>query len=215
MQKLFFTCSLLITGFFAFGQDSLASQDPRPPSFFLSLDYGKVATLPLDFETKMEAGMGFRIGKHLSPVVYGGISTLNPENAISNGSYESSGWYLRAGLEYTLFIDQRNSFILGLRYAQSTFTEDAAYTVTSELFDNVTGELSREDLNARWAEVVIGSEMRMGESRFYMGGYFTLRILAERDEFSPVDTYAIPGYGRTTDKTVPALQLYMKFALIR
>jgi len=213
MRKLFFICSLIALCATAFGQDSL--KYPRPATLFVSLDYGKLGTLPTEFETKLEAGVGFRIGRHLVPVLYAGISTLTPENAIVNGTYTSEGWYFRTGLEYVMFIDARNSFSVGLRYAQSNFDEEATYVIVSDLFEDITDEVERSGLSARWAEFVIGSEMQLGDSRFYAGGYFTLRIMVDRDEFDPIDTRSIPGYGRTVDKTVPALQLYFKFALLR
>ncbi len=215
MRRLFFICSLLLTWSAGFGQDSLADRSVKPPALFLAIDYGKLATLPTNFETKWEGGLGFRIGKHLMPVFFGGFATLEPENAISNGTYESKGWYFRTGLEYVLYLDLRNSLILGARYGQSNFSEDASYIVSSDLFEEITGEVSRTDLSARWAEIVLGSEMQLGESPFYIGGYFTLRIMIDRDEYLPVDTYAIPGYGRTIDKTIPALQLHLKAALFR
>ena len=215
MRRLSFICSLLLISIAGYGQDSLDNKALKPPAFFISIDYGKLATLPTEYETKWEGGLGFRIGKHLSPVIYAGYSTLTPENAISNGTYESSGWYFRAGLEYTINLDPRNSLIIGARYGQSSFSEDASYIVSSNLFEDLTGEVSRQDLSAQWAELVLGSEMRLGESSFYIGGYFTVRIMVNRDEYKPVDTYAIPGYGRTVDKTIPALQLYLKAALFR
>ena len=214
MRKLFFICSLclgLIPKVFA--QDSLSAASTAP-RLFISVDYGKIATLPTDFEQKIEAGIGFRLGRHLIPVFYAGTATLTPENYIKNGQYTSEGWYIRAGLEYMLSLDTRNNLLFGVRYGLSNFSETGEYIVSSDLFDDVTGTESREDLNASWGELIIGSEMRLGESRFYTGGYFTLRILAKRTEFDPVDTYSIPGYGRTIDKSVPALQLYLKFAII-
>jgi hypothetical protein len=194
-------------------EDSVSTGSP--PRLFLSIDYGKIATLPTNFETKIEGGLGFRVGKHLMPVIYSGTSTLQPDNAIVNGTYQSKGWYFRAGLEYIFSLDLRNNLIFGARYGQSFFNEELTYVIESELFDNLTGSAERYDLGAAWTEVVVGSEMQLGEGPFFVGGYFTFRILVNRDEFEPFDTERIPGYGRTVDKTVPALQLYLKLALIR
>ncbi len=216
MRKLFFICSLVLVQFMAFSQDSLTNAGSNNLArFFISVDYGKLATYPTDFEDKIEGGLGIRIGKHITPVIYAGMSTLNPGSVIENGQYSSEGWYIRTGIEYHHSLDGRNNLILGLRYGYSVFNESISYIITSPIFEDVSGSEERSDLSASWAEVVLGSEMRLGEGRFYLGGYFTLRVLADRMEFDPVDTYSIPGYGRTFDKTIPALQLYLKFALIR
>lgn len=215
MRKLFFIYSLILLSWPALSQDSLKDTSGGLPRVFITLDYGKLATYPFSFEQKMEAGFGFRIGKHFTPVVYAGLATLEPENEIKNGDYISEGWFVRAGLEYFIQLDPRNSLILGLRYGMSSFDETLKYTIGSDLFPDITDTATRTGLSASWAEVVFGSDMRLGESRFYLGGYFTLRIMVERDTFEPADTFRIPGYGRTIDKTVPALQLYLKFSLIR
>ncbi|MCA6073656.1 DUF6048 family protein [Fulvivirga sedimenti] len=216
MRKLFFICSLVLGHFLASGQDSVnVSRMNNLPRLFVLVDYGKLATLPTDFEDKLEAGIGIRIGKHITPVLYAGKSTLLPGSVIENGQYSSEGWYIRTGIEYYASLDGKNNLLMGLRYGYTVFSESASYVISSPLFEDVTGFVERTDLSANWAEVVLGSEMRLGDSKFYLGGYLTLRVLINREEFDPIDTYSIPGYGRTFDKTIPALQLYLKFALIR
>jgi hypothetical protein len=216
MRKLFFICSLIFGYFLASGQDSLnVSGRNNLPRLFIMVDYGKLATLPTDFEDKLEGGIGIRIGKHFTPVLYVGSSTLSPGSVIENGRYSSEGWYIRSGIEYYKSLDGKNNLLLGLRYGYTMFSESATYIISSPIFEDVTGFVERSDLSASWAEVVLGSEMRLGEGKFYVGGYFTLRVLINREEFDPIDTYSIPGYGRTFDKSIPALQLYLKFALIR
>jgi hypothetical protein len=95
----------------------------------------------------------------------------------------------------------------------STFDEELSYLITSDLFEDISETVSRTGITAQWAELSIGSEAHLGEGPFYIGGYLSLRVLVSRDEFEPTDTYTIPGYGRTFDKTIPSVQLYLKWAI--
>lgn len=194
------------------GQDSTVVTAGSGPEIWI--DYGKLGLYLTDFESKLEGGFTWRFGR-VSPVLHAGYSELNPEQAIKNGTYEARGWYLRAGLEYYIPLNRRNRFIVGARYAYSSFDETGSYIISSNLWPDESGSFTRSGLTASWAEIVTGSEMTLGESRFVMGGYFSLRILIDRETFDLFDTYAVPGYGRTVDKTVPALQLYLKYSLAR
>ncbi len=200
-------------GFLAAGaQDSLTVKPGSGPEFWL--DYGKVTLYATSFESKLEGALTWRFGK-VAPIIAGGYSELNPEQAIKNGEFIIEGWYIRGGLEYYMSLNRKNRFIVGGRYGYASFSENGSYLITSDLWPDETGSFEREGLTATWAELVLGSEMTLGESRFMAGGYFSLRVLINREEFEPVDSYAIPGYGRTIDKTIPALQLYIKFSLAR
>jgi hypothetical protein len=192
------------------GQDSLQSRRAFGPEIWV--DYGKIALYATEFESKLEGGFLWRFGK-IAPVFIAGYSQLTPSQAIKNGEYTSEGYYFRTGLEYFLSINRKNRLILGLRYALAEFEDDGNYVISSDLWPDETGFFQRSDLSASWAELIIGSEMTLSESRWIAGGYFSLRAMIDRDEFDLLDIYAIPGYGRTTDKTIPALQLYIKFSL--
>ncbi len=195
------------------GQDSLKQSRRSGPEIWI--DYGKLALYATDFESKLEAGINWRIGR-IAPVVHAGYSELMPKQAIKNGNYTVTGWYVRPGVEYYFPLDNRNRLILGGRYGYSEYDEVGSYLITSDLWPDESGTFERLGLTASWAELAIGSEMTLGQaSRFAMGGYFSLRVLIDRDEFDTIDTYAIPGYGRTIDKTVPALQLYIKFSVVK
>ncbi len=213
MRELLFICSALLisTGVFA-QQDSVETEPPRPRLYVL-LDYGKIATLPTSFESKYEGGLGIRITRNIFLVGHVGHARLVPNNAIENGTYTSQGLYYRVGFDHYFNIDQKNTLSVGARYGMSTFDEELSYLITSDLFEDINETVTRTGITAQWAELSIGSEAHLGEGPFYIGGYFSLRVLVSRDEFDPTDTYTIPGYGRTFDKTIPSLQLYLKWAI--
>lgn len=210
-RALFFIFSFSL-GLTTYGQDSLQTERSSGPEIWV--DYGKILLYATDFESKLEGGINWKFGR-IAPAIHVGYAELFPSQAIKNGEYSSKGMYFRGGIEYFLPIDRNNRIIVGGRYAYATFEEEAKYTITSDLWPDQNGNVSRQDLTASWVELVLGSEMSFRETRWILGGYFTLRYLLEREEFDPIDTYAIPGYGRTSDKTVPALQLYLKYSLAR
>lgn len=208
MRTLFFICSFCMATV-VHAQDSLKS-DPSRPRLYIALDYGKLATLPTNFETKVEGGIGVRIARSLTLVGHAGYASLEPNNAIENGTYTSTGLYFRTGFDYHFNLDNTNYLSIGARYGWSSFEEELSYIISSDLFEDISENVERGDISAQWAEITFGSESRLGAGRFYAGGYLSLRILISRDEFDPTDTYTIPGYGRTFDKTIPAIQLYLK-----
>ena len=210
MRALLFIFSVLL-GSSCFAQDSLSSE--RRPRMYLLIDYGKLFTIPTDYETKFEGAVGLRIARNLYLAGHFGHGTITPNSAIENGTYTSKGFYYRAGFDYYITIDKINSLSVGARYGSSSFEEELSYSISSDLFEDIQQQEVRPDVGARWAEVNIGSEARLGNGPFYAGGYLSLRILIDRDEFDPADTYTIPGYGRTFDKTIPALNLFLKLAL--
>jgi hypothetical protein len=210
MRALLFIFSFCLTTT-CLAQDSLKTESR--PRFYILLDYGKVLTLPVNYETKIEGALGLRVTRNFYLVGHLGHGSITPNNAIENGTYTSSGLYYRAGFDYYFSIDKINSISLGARYGSSSFEEDLSYNISSELFEDIQQQITRSDINAQWVELNVGSEAHLGNGPFYLGGYLNLRILVDRDEFDPTDTYTIPGYGRTFDKTIPALQLYLKVAL--
>ncbi len=179
----------------------------------LYIDYGKLLTIAADFETKYEFGAGYQFKNRFQPNLKIGIATLEPTSAIENGTYKSEGQYWKAGLNYMIPFDAVNSFYLGAYYGQSKFEDEGTYEVISDLWPKFSGSFERKDLEATWYEVVVGSEKSMLKGHVKLGGVFGVRIIQSRTKFDFIDVYAIPGYGRTLDKTAPFANVYIKFQL--
>ncbi|MEM7109124.1 MAG: DUF6048 family protein, partial [Bacteroidota bacterium] len=178
---------------------------------FITVDYGKLATLASDFESKVEASIGVQLLNRLVPVIEVGFSTLNPRTAFENGTYESTGIYGRFGINYLIPFDNTNTYYAGLRYGLSAFEDEGNYIIESDIFETYSIPFGESSQTATWFEVVLGSEKKVRNYNIYLGGLFRLRFISTRDRFVPIDTYAIPGYGRTLDETVPAFNLYIKY----
>lgn len=218
--RLFFTFSFLLPFLGISQEDSTSTRRAIIPSIYI--DYGKFFTLPSNFETKYEGGIHLLINEKFPFIVEVGTATLTPESAYANGSYESTGNYFRVGTGIVTAIDAKNNIGLSLRYASSTFDEKGQYTIESESGkqDDYVQNIDRKNLSATWYEIVLFSERKIifrnkekkerNWNPLSIGFNLRLRILGEYDSFNSVDVYAIPGYGRSFDKAIPAANLFLK-----
>ncbi|MEP1032123.1 DUF6048 family protein [Ekhidna sp.] len=210
-QHLLFIFSLILSAscFAQTEADSVVFKRTISPSLYL--DYGKLVTIPSNFETKYEGGIELLFLEKFPLIVEVGQATLSPEGAYSNGTYESRGFYYRIGAGYYSQFLAKSKIGLTLRYASSTFSEDGRIFIESPsgTQGNFVQNLVREDLKATWYEVVVYSDQKLSDL-FTIGLNIRLRVLANYDEQSPVDVYAIPGYGRAFDKSIPAANFFLK-----
>ena len=212
MRFLYF-CSLLLLAQTLLGQEGEKVSD-RP--FFtgidLSVDVLKLTSLATPFEQKYEGGVKFVFFDLLGVAFDYGYGKLEPERAIKNGEYTSEGTYFRAGMDFRAAIDAKNSIYFGMRYGQSSFEDRGNYTIIGQIEEDLFVTFDRRNLQADWFEVILGTESEV-MPKFYVGTIFRLRILGSYDTFEPIDVYAIPGYGRTFDNTIPAANVYVKYRL--
>ncbi len=176
------------------------------------LDYLKLVSFALPAELKSEIGLAIitrsNIGLHLEM----GYGAKMPADHFRNADYTVSGYYGRAGLQYHYAYDPGSNFFIGANYGYSMYEDEAIYSIESTLWDPHQGSFARKELTGQWVEVVAGSESVFWRS-FYLGFQIRFRALIRHDNFSPFEVFAIPGYGRTIDKTLPALNLYLKFMI--
>jgi len=184
---------------------------PSESGLEISLDVPKLAGIFLDFETKFEGAVGIKYKTLVRLAFEAGYGELKPEKAIKNGDYTSEGIYGRLGLDLIIPLDLKNSLYLGGRYGRSRFDERAEFGIESDVFDDFQDGYERTDMEADWGEIVLGTETNF-TSNFYFGWIFRFRILGNYDQFDePFEVYAIPGYGRAMDKTIPAINFYIKY----
>ena len=203
-----------------FGQDSLSVSTeidkPFLSSIAVTVDYGKLMGQILNTESKYEFGGQLELKDRLILLGEYGFATLTPNGAYQNTDYESKGNYFRVGLGYKISFTAKNNIYFSARYARADFKDQGTIDITSAsgLYDDLNDPFRRENLTANWYELVMSSEARLWKS-LYAGFHFRFRIMDIYDKQAPLDVYTIPGYGRTFDKTIPALNLYIKYALER
>jgi hypothetical protein len=178
--------------------------------FEISLDYLKLLTFAFSSETKLEAGLGYISRINVGVNVEIGYGEKTPENFYKNAEYKVYGYYGRIGLSYYYPYNPDVNFIIGAKYAMSQYQDEATFSILSSLWDDYNDGFERTGLEASWAELILGSESSVS-GHLYFGFTFRMRFLIQSDNFETFEVYSIPGYGRTFDNFVPALNLYVKF----
>ena len=208
MRKLLFLIIFpLIASPMAEAQEDSVAVDNYRTGVSLYFDYGKLTSLLSKQNTKWEGGASFFFAKHWKIAGEFGTAVLNPDQAIEDGTYESSGNYYRAGLDYIMSIDNKSNLGVGFRYGASSF-EDSGYNPA----DTLNPTFQRTDLSADWYEIIVESEAEFWTGIF-LGIKFRLRILNSYTQFPENDVFSIPGYGRTFDNSIPALNLFIKYKI--
>lgn len=179
------------------------------PSIYV--DYGKLLTIPSSVETKYEGGVELLFREKIPIILEVGSATLSPTQAFSNGTYEVNGTYFRVGTGILSQFQPKNKLGFTVRYGTSSFDEDI--TLTTESVSGIqpaTEEtIQRDNLKASWYEFVLYSDRRISDL-LSVGMHLRYRILRDYDEQNPVDVYAIPGYGRSFDSSIIAVNFFVK-----
>lgn len=221
-KVLYLILSFLFLTNQAFAQDSTDVENEKAQllNVGIAFDYLKLHTLLTDESEKWEGAINFRILDKVSVIGEYGIADLTPEEAYKNAEYQSEGFYYRVGLDYHFTVIPNNFLFLGLRYAESSFSENISYEIGNPVFENESGELNRDNLNATWYEFVLTSEKKIRKIRkknipdfLSIGFKFRLKALQEYDNFDNLDVKNIPGYGQTNIKLNPEFNLYVKFRI--
>ena len=187
----------------------------------LSIDYGKILTLWTNFESKYEAGINLRFYEKIVLATELGYAELNPLKAYDNALYYTvKGSYARLGLDYYTAYDPGNFYYAGFRYGMSSFEDEGLFLFDSEYWEDYEEGFGSTDITASWVEIILGTEtfLNIGKknkenpkSKLLLGWKFRLRILTDFENREEPRIYSIPGYGRTFDSVVPALNFYVKY----
>ena len=197
-------------------QDSIAmAYSKNPFAIQIGLDILKLGTFALDKETKYEGQVGIGY-KRLTIVVEAGHGYYASALAYKNSdNYSVEGDYYRIGLDYAFNIGAKNQILLGLRYGTSTFGHQGTFAVYSELWDNYRTAIPASEstgATATWGEVILGSQTNIARN-LHFGWYFRLRKMLERTTYEPIDIFYVPGYGKSIDGSVPAINLFLKYRI--
>lgn len=212
-----------MSGNVAPGNDTTSVSEKKPGFFSgveIYIDYGKLLLLASSFESKYEGGINLRFFGRAELVGEFGYAVLDPLKAYDDALfYTIKGTFYRFGLDYFIPIDRKNALYAGLRYGASQFSDQGEFLLESDFWEDYGDTFGSDNLQADWFEIIFGSEMRLGKaggdptpkSGLFLGWKARLRILMNFENREEPVVYAIPGYGRTFDKTIPALNFYIKY----
>lgn len=137
-----------------------------------------------------------------------GHAQFHPQHTSDNTSqYKVNGWYGRIGIDYVISYHTKDNLYAGLRYGSSYFTNSTKPQAMHE-------KAISKNLSASWVEFVVGSETQLWQDQgFYTGLAIHLGKLYDFQCFEPANNYVIPGYGRTKNKLILGLSLYIQYKL--
>ncbi|MEP1094287.1 MAG: DUF6048 family protein [Cyclobacteriaceae bacterium] len=179
------------------------------PSIYI--DYGKLLALPLDTEAKYEGGVEFLIKGKVPIILEVGMATLTPGKAYANGTYEAEGVYYRFGTGIYSQWKPKNKLGITFKYAVSSFDETAILDTenTINIPRTLSASYQRTDISASWIEFAVYTDRTIYKF-LAIGMNIRFRYLLDYDLQTPDDVYAIPGYGRSFDQSIPAVNLFLK-----
>jgi len=201
----------------------IESQKLIRPSVYL--DYGKVITKLAGFEDKLEGAVSLLFLEQYEVIAEVGTATLSPAESYTNGNYSATGNYYRFGGGYLGTFKSDFAIGLGARYGVSQFSDEGFIEIEggSGIDNSYDRKIDRPDLEARWWELVVTSEKKLRFNKdnlsawynelFAIGFNIRMRFLVTYTKESPIDVYSIPGYGKTIDKSTPAVNLFVKVYL--
>jgi hypothetical protein len=188
------------------------SEFPLLSSGGVQLDYGKLVSIFLPFESKFEAGVFLRFKGRVQASVDYGTAMVLPNQNERGSTYLASGHYFKSGLAWLMYIDPVNKILLGGNYGYAQFRDRVTFTEENAFIEQYPLGLQRENREATWAEVYLGSEGRFKENVF-IGFRIHYRRLLEYQQPLPNDfpIRQIPGYGATQGNGVIGLNFYLRY----
>ena len=188
---------------------------PEAPFFSaisIKWDYGKTIGLVLEREDKYEGALEFVFRDRFILALEGGFADLRPRRAFENADYNVRGVYGRVGFDYRL--NPRGNFntFAGVRYGRAFFDEEGTFFINNSLFNQFQETFVRNDQEAEWFEIVIGSESDLIKN-VRLGFNLRLKFLNGFENFEPIELFTIPGFGLTSFTIYPALNLYARYTI--
>ncbi len=118
--------------------------------------------------------------------------------------YSSSGNYFKAGLDMNLipYNPDRDVITLGLRYAQSNFSDDISFQA-DQYGNTIDFSESNPEVVARWIELNVGMKVNMWKG-LTIGYVLRGKVFKRLGEYGQLEPFDIPGFGRhkTNGETV-------------
>jgi hypothetical protein len=124
------------------------------------------------------------------------------KDSLDNGYYENDGRYIRAGVDINFLLKDpdKNMVFIGFRYGRSAFDEKLIYVTEVDDFGIIQTELSNPNATAGWGELTGGLRVKIWKS-IWMGYTARFKFLPGVKGNSELETYDIPGYGKTSKST--------------
>ncbi len=192
-------CLLFAMTLFSQTKDSIVYKDSYGLRVGIDL-YNPISTLIDDNRKGLELVGDYRISKKWYVAAELGFMENTREEDFIN--FTTNGQYIKAGVDYNAYenwLDMENLIYIGLRYGYATFNQTLnSATVTSDPFlplQNVDTPIKYDNLNAQWAEFVVGIKAEVFNNVF-MGFSFSGKKMISTKEPDNFKNLFVPGFNR-------------------
>ena len=191
---------------YAKGQQSPKEKKPQRTDNFIHMEGIRIGTdLSMPFQsfwTKgdrygIEANVDFELKPNLYPVAEIGWEKKKIDQDYVK--YNSSGSYLRIGLNYNLLEteskQEKDILYIGCRYGLCYATQQVdSYTINNSYWNVDSGSFPSQNYHCQWAELVLGLKGEVAKN-FYMGWSIHYKISILNGNLDMPKASFAPGYG--------------------
>ena len=118
-------------------------------------------------------------------------------------NFTTNGSYIKGGIDYNAYenwLNMENAIYVGFRYGYSTFSQTLnSFTVNNDVFLDGLATLENgqkfENLNAQWAEIVLGIKAEVFNN-VYLGFSFSGKKIVSTKEPEGFKNLFVPGFNR-------------------
>lgn len=200
MSRYFFSIGLLILICF-----STSAQVKRTKGLRVGIDLSRFSLPYLQPEREgYELSGDFEIKRDVYITGEYGIENVTLHK--DQYSYESEGYYFRAGVDHNFLKNQKpdeyEMVFLGIRYGYASQNHMASNVIIQNQFWPGTSgnSIAERVCNTHWIEVVAGIRAELFWN-FSMGWSVRGRIRLAHNGYSNLDPYNVPGYGNGIKKS--------------
>lgn len=157
------------------------------------------------YRTDVEIQADARVDSDLYVAAESGWNKTNLNNK-PVFEYNSSGYYLKAGVDYNLikreFPQESNIVYAGIRYGVARMRRTIpGYQISDPYWGNVNGSFPTKTLVPQWGELILGIKAEILNNLF-LGWALHLRILTTQHVDDQARPFIIPGFGNATKNSV-------------
>ena len=116
---------------------------------------------------------------------------------IKTYEYTNQGTFLKWGVDYNLIPHNKykNMISLGLRYAQSRFSDELKFREENEWLGTQDLQFSNENVSSNWTEILFRLNVRVWKNLF-LGSVLRIEMMKHISTPNQFISFDIPGWGR-------------------
>lgn len=210
-KMLKYICSLFCFFLFVtpfYGQEKKDTERVKKQPYFDGIRFSyDVATYLESYLYPFRKEQEFQFDAYFSEkfLVSGGLGFTNIDRNEHNFSYDESGTFFKAGIDYNTLNDRRNILSIGGRLGTSFYdhkVRDIEIAAYDSIWNNYSGgEIGTEKFFATWLELAFNMKVEVIK-QVYLGWSIQPKLLLYNSHGREIEPYEIPGFGRADKNAI-------------